>query len=192
MTRRRGGRKGKQEMRPALMGRLLSRVHFSTDVEFAREKEPVFPGCCVGCGVSGASSHYVVSTRGSSDPVFLFGRLKRLVAMWKRRRWFAVEIPACPSCAVRLRRVHDLRKLAYFAPLILAIATFVWLHWTCRSSEALPFLAYLVWAVVWVVYEVARPEAVFVTETRDCITYEFRSRQYAEDFARLNETAIKE
>ncbi len=140
--------------------------------------EPRFPSRCIACENVEPDSFYV-----------LRGKAGRWIGARKR---VEVRAPACWSCcgSLRLQRWGRIGVIALFAGLGLVLA--MWLspdaggfgRWFAKGGL---FVGAFVGALIYVFF----PLIFDITVHPDRVDYEFRSRSTAEEFARLNNAAVK-
>lgn len=150
---------------------------------------PVFPPVCIGCGAP-PQGEVTIASRGSSSLAMVFGsfseRLRRL-----RRPKYAVQAPACASCAPQIAWRHRWRRRFYWLPLQIGAALHVFALFTERWWSGYPIVVALGVSLVWVGYEVLFPEALGLTETDEEVRCEFGSRRIAVRFAEANEAEVR-
>lgn len=145
-------------------------------VRLPKTKAPDFPKLCVACNAVAprASVRMFTSAIGWWTALFAFGAIHR------------VDIPACQVCARRLWWT----RLFRFLVTVLCISVGVgiadhltrgmrWRKLICLGGALLALLPWLVWQAIF-------PAAVDMTAYEKTIDYEFRDRDYAEEFAALN------
>jgi hypothetical protein len=154
-----------------------------TDVNLPREHQAVFPPRCVVCG---------------DDP---FGCTVKLwthtLGWWTWVLWmfgsgFAVRVPACGSCAWKIRTQRWGRLLTMIA-LAAVVIFLIWPHIDGFVPRPLRRWAAMLFTLVclapWFLWEAFVPPAVDITAYASSIDYKFRDPQYAADFAELNSDA---
>jgi hypothetical protein len=151
----------------------------STDVKLDTHHHPTFPDRCIGCGAASPRSSYQLKTRSVSWMSVLFSRSGRRIT---------VEVPACEECRPRLRRRRLLDTALNWLIFILGMGVAVLMLRTYQG----PFKDQLVAGIVvssflpLVIWRSIRPRALDLAAVSDSVTYEFRDRAYAEEFAELN------
>jgi hypothetical protein len=152
----------------------------STDIRLPKSQVPKFPDRCVVCGQEHPDDTVQVSTRAIGWWTW---------ALWLPGRKFAVQVPACSWCGVRLRRQHFFRWLVTIVCAVAAmVLVFPILEGMDRHVRKWVGLgAVLVCLSPWFAWEIFFPPPIDLTAYSDCVDYEFRDTAYAADFALLNE-----
>ncbi len=156
----------------------------SHDVTLPRSVMPVFPDRCPCSGEAGPGKAVKPSFVGYRAPALVDQVVLGPSAGGNTLDY--VIVPASEHCARRLRRYHfwiKVFKYATWAPLTFG-AVFL------TESTVLTVAGLLVGLVGPVLWEVTHPPAFGATPQTDTISYEFASRAYAEEFARLNNATL--
>jgi hypothetical protein len=168
---------------------------FSTDVRLPLDRPPVFPRRCVACGGSDPGASWVVSTRG------LWQAAGNLAIFFKRlvRAAVRIEVPACGECCRALRTERNRRRtLRWLGALGLGAGLVLAGRWQGLDEHGwlgthyLEIGALLLAVIFLLPLEYFRPLAFDVALGADSIEFEFRDRNFAEEFARLNDVEIEE
>jgi hypothetical protein len=148
----------------------------SISCKLPKEFVPVFPDRCVVClkEQPGATAR-VVGKGPSRSPI---------------RGWFSVVVPACPACGSRLRWQAAFRFLRTILVAGISMGGAAWLFykWGFRNA-ALGGMSVGVAAIALlglVIWEMFHPPQFKIDVGLANVDYEFRDRQYAEEFAALN------
>jgi hypothetical protein len=141
--------------------------------------EPVqFPDRCVVCGKPqpGDTHRYAV---------------KQSLSLSKVGGWQRMHVPCCRSCGRKLdlgRVVRGARFLILVAAIALP-ATWLLYHYTSLRDAALGWTVFgiiVLVAIVNGVWEILHPPAFRIDVTGNTVSYEFRDRAQAEEFAAAN------
>ena len=155
----------------------------ATDVNLPRKHTARYPDRCVRCEgtTDGHDMRLRTHTIGWWTAVlFVFGQ------------GFTTRVPACPSCGwkIRVQRIGGLILTLVIAALFMI---FLWPHidvfvtkalrkWVALGLSLFCVLPYFAWEVFW-------PPAIDITAFKDSVDYEFRSFDYACDFAEMKKDA---
>ncbi|MGL4464114.1 MAG: hypothetical protein ACRC1K_18345 [Planctomycetia bacterium] len=154
----------------------------STDVNLPKPHRAVFPDRCVACGVDSPGATFRAGTHAIGWWNFAF---------WTIGRRFTVDVPACESCAARMRRQRRL----HFAVDVVAIAVGVVVAGSLLQWYQGPFKRWLMFGVVVVCllpviwWETLFPRPFGLTAFAETVDYEFRDPVYAAEFTALNADA---
>jgi hypothetical protein len=154
----------------------------STAVKLDKDHEPTFPDRCIGCGAVSPRSSYQLEIKPVDWMSLPFSR-------WGRIR---VEVPACKQCSPRLRSQRRLdTALNWLISIVgLGVALFMLRTYHGPVNDELVigivisgFLPVLIWRSI-------RLRALDLTALSGSVTYEFRDRTYALEFAELNDGEV--
>ncbi len=155
----------------------------STDVNLPRAHAARFPDRCVVCGCNNPKSHIRIITG--------------TIGWWTWTLWwfgkpFLVKAPTCACCAWKLHGRGVLSMLVTIGILI-AVFYFLWPQLSGSVSRGLRKWAMMALALVCLVPQFL-VEAMFarpfdVTAFANSVDYEFTSKDYAIEFAMLNDDA---
>src|SRR5262245_53658919 len=157
----------------------------SHDVTLPRSVAPRFPDRCPCSGQASPGRAVRLSFVGYYAPPKLVDATL-LGTMTGGNTLDFVIVPASEDCTRRLRSYHfwiKVFKYGAWAPLFFGVLLLT-------EHTTLSIVALFVGLGAPVVWEVMNPPAVGATPKPDSITYEFTSRDYAEEFARLNNTTL--
>lgn len=154
----------------------------STDVKLPRDYQPQFAEECIRCSGETFRNSMKFSTRNIG---------------WHNLLWFlpgskaSVVVPACEGCAFRMR-VQKWGSAFMTLFLIAACIVFVfphmeaiarpWRRWAMIGVGLLCISPVIVWEIFW-------PPTFDITSTKKSISYEFKNRNQAFDFAERNDDA---
>lgn len=164
--------------------RSMSAADFlTTDVVLAREIEPKFPKQCVVC--SQPNNNEFAEIRG--ETVGFSGFQK-----WLLRQSGKLKVPAHGQCSRKLKRRLFWRNIG-----VLTLATTLAVVWIAMEiyEAQIPFelnrlnlcIAVVVVFFPILILEEMYPPAFQFRVGEDNVTYEFKNRDYAKEFERLNE-----
>ena len=152
----------------------------STDVNLPRTCTPQFPDRCVVCGCQNPNSHVRLLTGSIGWWTVVF---------WTWGKFFIAKAPSCFGCAWML---HGLRFISLLMTLT-TISIAIWFIWPHIKESVPPGIhkpAILVLALLCllpkVIFEVFFPMPFDMTVFADSVDYEFKSKDYAVEFAVLN------
>ncbi|MHC4605899.1 MAG: hypothetical protein ACYTAF_03075 [Planctomycetota bacterium] len=158
----------------------------STDVKLPRRQVAVFPTRCALCGAEDSDRR--VTLWKWSVPLWvvltvlalLFSRLKK------------VRVPCCRECSwkIRMRRLVGIAALLFCIALAVTLAQFLPDEWPGLVRHLALAGIMLGLLLLYFIWHVACPPAVGMQLSRKTTTYEFRNRQYAEEFAAANKAQI--
>ena len=158
----------------------------SYDVTLPRSVTPRFPDRCPCSGQANPGKAVRLSFIGyAGTPRLVDAALIGTTAAGGNTIDYVV-VPASEDCARRLRRYHfwiKVFKYGTWAPLTFGALFLI-------GNTAVCIVAALGGLLVPVLWEITHPPAVGATPKPDSITYEFAARDYAEEFARLNNTTL--
>jgi hypothetical protein len=151
----------------------------STDVRLPKAQEPVFPDRCVVCGQPDPVDRVEVATGSTGWWTWLLRHSGER---------FSVQAPACPDCVLRLtaRRRRDIVLLYLFAIAAVGVATYLFGSVRGPHRKWLTIGLALAGLVPYAVWQAFFPPPIDLTAHSDTVDYEFRDRDYAEEFAALN------
>jgi hypothetical protein len=151
----------------------------STDVRLPKMQEPVFPDRCVVCGRPKPDDRVEVGTRAIGWWTWVFG---------ESGKRFAVQVPACAGCGRRLtsRRRRDMVLIFLFGFAGVGVGDYLFGTMPYLARSWLVWGIFLVGLVSYAVWYVVFPPPFGLTAFSDSVNYEFRDRDYAEEFAALN------
>lgn len=155
----------------------------STDVNLPRRYVPSFPDRCVACECDQPESYARIITGTLGWWTWL---------LWVWGKPFVIKAPACPGCAYKL---HFYRLVSVAVTIAVVVFTLwgIWPH--LKDAVPQPFHKWammglaLLCLIPQVVYEMCFAASFNVTAFSDSVDYEFRSRDYAIEFALLNTDA---
>ncbi|MHC4515021.1 MAG: hypothetical protein ACYTKC_21560 [Planctomycetota bacterium] len=154
---------------------------FSSDVRLSRDQEPVFPDLCVHCLEENPGDLLEIS-EGTTC-------WARFVLWWWPARRHRVSVPACVNC--RSACLIPRRLANFFSSVLVAVAVvagFLYFGETPRPYRKWLVIGLCILAILPVtVWQVFRPPPFGMTVFRSSVDYEFRSPDYAQEFARLND-----
>ncbi len=155
---------------------------WSTDVSLPRDQTPLFPDHCVVCLVERPERTIAVTQATAS----VFGIARAFI-------WFLLLIPAdkvkaqapiCPRCRRSELASRWWWRVIGLGLVAAGITTSCWLY---PAGGKLMMLGFAIAACLpWIVLRVLLPPAFDLTVSRRSVDYEFRSSEYAEEFAELN------
>ena len=159
----------------------------STDVSLPKEHVAIFPDRCVACGAQSPGSHVTVWTNAVGLWVIV-SLLALLFAKVVKRR-----IPACRSCGWKLR---FRRLFSFFLFIALIGCSFMFMgdilgNMNRQLQKVIMVGAAAVFIIPWAIWNIYYPGAVCLTLEKEVLVYEFRSEEYAEDFAEMNEGEVQ-
>ncbi len=152
----------------------------STDINLPRAHAARFPDRCVVCDCDDPNSHVRLLTGTLGWWTWL---------LWWWGKPFIVKAPACTTCAWKL---HGLRLVSLIMTISIAVAALwlVWPHWKDSVPRGLRKWAMMGLAILCllpqIVFEVFFAKPFDVTAYADSVDYEFKSKDYAVEFASLN------
>lgn len=155
----------------------------STDVNLPRSHVAQFPNRCVVCGHDDPQSHVRLITGTLGWWTWL---------LWWFGKPFVVKAPACTGCAWKL---HGLRFISLIATISITVVV-LWLVWPQLKDSVPPGVHK--WAMMGLALVCLLPQVVFevfyakpfdITAYAESVDYEFTSKDYAIDFAMLNDDA---
>jgi hypothetical protein len=169
---------------------------FSTDVRLPSDRQANFPRQCVVCGALDPDASIVLSSRGFWQAG---GQLLNVLRCFSRKP-VRVTAPACAECGRRLRRHRTVRRVgravgaiavgAAGALLMMRLGHGEWRDW---FGGEIVFVGAIVFALlVFLPIEFLFLIAFDIAVHSDATVYEFHSRDYAEEFAKLNQVAIED
>jgi hypothetical protein len=147
------------------------------------KSQPVeFPPICVGCGGE-PSSHFEIR----EDAVGWWS-VVRFGWIYGKATGRSVKVPACTTCAVKLRSERRRRKViesvVIFAAVGLCLFLFRELDGLAQRLAVLGLA--MVFALPWLIWDVMHPMPVEITVTDAAVTFQFTDKAYAQQFASKN------
>lgn len=152
----------------------------STDVNLPRSHEARFPDRCVVCNSDAPTSHVRLMTGTLGWWTWL---------LWFWGKPFVAKAPACAACAWRL---HALRFISLVVTIAITVAA-LWFIWPSLKDSVPQGLRK--WAMMGLALLCVLPQILFevfyakpfdITAFSDSVDYEFKSKDYALEFATLN------
>ena len=143
-------------------------------VNLTKEQHPKFPDKCVVCGKTSSTFKKIYSTPYGHLGLFL---------------WNTISVPAHEGCAKVLLAAHYLRFFGIVVPTVILIASFM--HgfsfglWVLSGLLLLFLLVYYHWQKIDSV-----PFLFIISDFSDRISYFFMDKDYAEEFAHLNNATV--
>jgi hypothetical protein len=158
----------------------ILKVALSIDVNLPRSHAARFPNRCVVCAESAPDSHVRVIT-GS-------------IGWWTWLLWWwgtpvSIKAPACKRCAWKLQ---GLRVLSWLVSIALCFIAWKWVWpsfklWVPAGVQRWGMMGLgLTCLLPQILYEILYPRPFDVTAWAESVDYEFKSQEYAVDFALLN------
>lgn len=157
----------------------------STDVNLPKSQIPVFPDRCVACGQTQPGDSIRVCTHA--------------IGWWTGALWafgsrFCVDVPACYSCRIEMRRQKWSRRIITwgFAAIGVAVAVYLLAEYHGPFKRWLTLGIALLCLLPLIVWETLFPPPLDLTAYSNTVDYEFRDAEYATEFAALNNGKIDE
>ena len=150
----------------------------SYDIKLPKNKNPKFPARCIVCGNSHPDGEVKATSRavGLWTIFFMFGKV------------FSVQVPVCELCRSSYLKQKWIRTLLQWALVIAASAVVI----SFVKDIGGPFKKYIIAAFVlillipYILWETFVPRFFDMTVYTDTVTYEFKDKAYADEFASLN------
>ena len=155
----------------------------STDVKLRRDYVPKFPDRCIACSQDAPGHLLRVSTH-------TIGLMTLVTLHWGSR--FSAKVPVCRSCARAWRLQAWLRRVVTWTFAIVGVAVAfrvlssyrgVFRRWIATGIAVACCLPLILWQTFF-------SPLVDLTAFAETVDYEFRDRDYADEFAALNEEAV--
>ena len=155
----------------------------STDVNLPRNHIALYPSRCVRCGDDPAGTTIRLWTHTLGWWTW---------ALWMFGRGFTTNVPACAGCCWRIRFQRVGRVIVTLA-IAAGFMFFVWPY--VDDLVARPIRKWVAMALILVcmaphiLWEILFPPSIDITAYSESVDYEFRDREYAYEFAALNDDA---
>ena len=154
----------------------------ATGVKLSKSKLARWPARCIRCGTPPTTKLRVYTHAiGWWTALFAFGSR------------FTVEVPSCEPCK---RKVLWQRRIRFVVMMVFLVVGVIVAGRVLDSTRGLRiWLAALIAlgvALPWILWEVLVPRVVELTAYSNDVKYEFADREYAEEFAALNDAEISD
>lgn len=151
----------------------------SNDVRLPKSVKPVYPDRCVRCGLPRPESFVRITTHSIGWWT---------VVLMHMGKSFRATVPACRPCARRIRWQRWSRLAIFLACMVPAIPLAMYFLGSYRGPfrKVLGVGATILLLSPYFLWEAFYAPVVNLTAYADEVDYEFTDREYAEEFAALN------